>query len=125
MLIGMSHSCLAVSLANILPRFVDRDMIMRYYWGFGRGHVYSHGRRNASEAGAAQHQRESEEPEDLENTVSTQEVDICDGLEFGLEDRENEDLEDSMSVVELEAGHSEGNWSGEDEDLLMSIDHDE
>jgi hypothetical protein len=23
-------------------RFVDRDMVMRYYWGMGVGHAYSH-----------------------------------------------------------------------------------
>jgi len=26
----------------ILPRFVDHDMLMRYYWGLGIGHSYSH-----------------------------------------------------------------------------------
>lgn len=25
-----------------LPRFVDRDMLMRYHWGLSVGHVYSH-----------------------------------------------------------------------------------
>jgi hypothetical protein len=25
-------------------RFADRDMVMRYHWGLGIGHVYSHGR---------------------------------------------------------------------------------
>ena len=26
----------------ILSSFVDRDMVMRYHWGLGVGHVYSH-----------------------------------------------------------------------------------
>ena len=26
-------------------RFVDRDMLMRYHWGLGVGHIYSHGQR--------------------------------------------------------------------------------
>jgi hypothetical protein len=26
-----------------LDRFVDRDMVMRYHWGLGVGHIYSHG----------------------------------------------------------------------------------
>ena len=26
----------------ILSRFVDRDMLMRYHWGLGIGHSYSH-----------------------------------------------------------------------------------
>jgi hypothetical protein len=25
-----------------IHRFVDRDMVMRYHWGLGIGHVYSH-----------------------------------------------------------------------------------
>jgi hypothetical protein len=25
-----------------IHRFVDRDMVMRYHWGLGVGHVYSH-----------------------------------------------------------------------------------
>lgn len=25
-----------------MVRFVDRDMVMRYYWGLGVGHIYSH-----------------------------------------------------------------------------------
>lgn len=28
-------------------RFVDRDMVMRYHWGLGVGHLYSH-QRNAN-----------------------------------------------------------------------------
>jgi len=26
-------------------RFVDRDMLMRYHWGLGVGHIYSHVQR--------------------------------------------------------------------------------
>lgn len=28
---------------DVSGRFVDRDMLMRFYWGLGIGHVYSHG----------------------------------------------------------------------------------
>jgi hypothetical protein len=37
----------AIALIDIDPpnRFVDRDMLMRYHWGLGVGHVYSHGQR--------------------------------------------------------------------------------
>lgn len=31
------------SVLTIGDRFVDRDMLMRYYWGLGVGHVHSHG----------------------------------------------------------------------------------
>ena len=29
-------------------RFVDRDMLMRYHWGYGVGHTYSHFRRDSN-----------------------------------------------------------------------------
>ena len=29
-------------LLIIVQRFVDRDMLMRYHWGLGVGHTYSH-----------------------------------------------------------------------------------
>jgi len=25
-----------------INRFVDRDMVMRYHWGYGVGHTYAH-----------------------------------------------------------------------------------
>lgn len=35
--------CHDSSLLNFNYRFVDRDMIMRYHWGLGIGHIHSHG----------------------------------------------------------------------------------
>lgn len=34
---------IALIRINLSNRFVDRDMLMRYHWGLGVGHVYSHG----------------------------------------------------------------------------------
>jgi hypothetical protein len=34
-------------------RFVDRDMVMRYHWGLGVGHVYGHHPRSSTEAGTS------------------------------------------------------------------------
>ena len=31
-----------IHLLTIAQRFVDRDMLMRYHWGLGVGHTYSH-----------------------------------------------------------------------------------
>ena len=33
---------LMIYLLMIVQRFVDRDMLMRYHWGLGVGHTYSH-----------------------------------------------------------------------------------
>ena len=33
-----------IHLLTIVQRFVDRDMLLRYYWGLGVGHTYSHAR---------------------------------------------------------------------------------
>lgn len=35
---SMCYQCLPPGFS----RFVDRDMIMRYHWGLGVGHVYAH-----------------------------------------------------------------------------------
>ena len=35
------------SLLTIAQRFVDRDMLLRYHWGLGVGHVYSHVRESS------------------------------------------------------------------------------
>jgi hypothetical protein len=42
----------------MLSRFVDRDMMMRYYWGHGIGHTYAHHTRDplpGSESEPGQH----------------------------------------------------------------------
>ena len=31
-----------LKLNSFIPSFVDRDMLMRYHWGLGIGHVYAH-----------------------------------------------------------------------------------
>lgn len=38
--ITLPHKNPALTFVN---RFVDRDMLMRYHWGLGVGHVHSHG----------------------------------------------------------------------------------
>jgi hypothetical protein len=32
-----------MSISSSAHRFADRDMLMRYYWGFSIGHLYTHG----------------------------------------------------------------------------------
>ncbi|KAG6905235.1 hypothetical protein DXG01_004056 [Tephrocybe rancida] len=36
----------------VVNRFADRDMLMRYHWGLGIGHIYSHAPEHNDEAGA-------------------------------------------------------------------------
>ncbi|KJA21107.1 hypothetical protein HYPSUDRAFT_141225, partial [Hypholoma sublateritium FD-334 SS-4] len=57
-------------------RFADRDMVMRYHWGLGIGHTYSHGPKNPSQENLAQSQsiedsEAEEEAELLESDHST------------------------------------------------------
>ena len=52
MLIGLiCFSALFICLTEIqeYSRFADRDMTMRYHWGLGIGHKYSHDRDNGTQ----------------------------------------------------------------------------
>jgi hypothetical protein len=42
-------------LSAMVCRFVDRDMVMRYHWGLGVGHIYSHHSGSPTEAGTGPH----------------------------------------------------------------------
>lgn len=89
--------------AEPLYSFVDRDMLMRYEWGLGIGHIYSWKKpaahHHASDSDRAFADADAEEPDD-----PTAEVDPGfqpDGVEdvaaFCLDDRENEYLDDEES----------------------------
>lgn len=41
-LIGMPNLLISVFWLTLVFRFVDRDMLLRYHWGLGVGHTYSH-----------------------------------------------------------------------------------
>lgn len=61
------HSTLLIG--TIVCRFVDRDMLMRYHWGLGIGHYYSH------------------VPEGLDGP---EQDDTSDGINIGFDDLEND-----------------------------------
>jgi len=91
------------SCLQSLVRFVDRDMVMRYLWGLGVGHVYTHLRRPSSRlniVATATENTSSGESQDVEmrsggdlhlDIQVQDERDNEDDLEFGLEDREFDD----------------------------------
>jgi len=85
-----------------LVRFVDRDMVMRYLWGLGVGHVYAHLHRPWSRLNSvaiATENMSSGESQDVEMRsgsdlhpgIQVQDEGDNDDLEFGLEDREFDD----------------------------------
>lgn len=96
-------------------RFVDRDMLMRCYWGMGVGHVYAHGTRdnqatNSTDPNTAS---DSESEHDVEmvdvngqqeSAVEQDDGDNEDDPELGLEDREKDqwDSEDSDTNIGIE-----------------------
>ena len=79
----------------MIPRFVDRDMVMRYHWGLGVGHVYTHNQR--VEAGIPRDQ-EIERGEQVNN----QDEDDHHSLETGeinlLDERSDSDSESAEST---------------------------
>ncbi|KAJ3531757.1 hypothetical protein NMY22_g8020 [Coprinellus aureogranulatus] len=76
----------------MVNRFVDRDMLMRYHWGLGIGHLYSH--EDAPDAVRAPSSESEEDDADTEQSdglgqdMSSEED--SDGSQYTLQDREDE-----------------------------------
>ena len=105
-------------------RFVDRDMLLRYHWGHGVGHVYSHVTRaeatssgNAVSTPANTHMPISD-PADVEL-----DVDISDDAE-ALEDWEDcdSDSNDTESDDRLDEAFKSDVGSGEEDLIDLSPD---
>lgn len=87
-----------------MARFSDRDLLMRYHWGIGVGHLYAHQHATASvrifeeDASVVQSLERGtgplESPDEDDVSALTQdgnsEVYDSDDPELGLEDREQE-----------------------------------
>lgn len=93
-------------------RFADRDMLMRFYWGLGVGHVYSH------------QEGDTGEDMDIDEGESEGEDETMDGDKVLEEDEdENDDElvegEPELSNAELGLNDLEGNpWYDEDDEDL-------
>lgn len=116
-------------------------MIMRYYWGLGVGHVYSHGDTktgtNRNEEGGEDSDVEkaaiskpcrSEAPRQIIDTTCRDDdhnednsedgnLDVVD--ELGLEDRENDMWADTDSDEGCESGFIDDDFSGGEEELEL------
>lgn len=84
-------------------RFVDRDMIMRYYWGLAIGHIYTHKPSRHGEAVPdlkaiqedIQEDRAGIDTEDRELSYLTLGGADTEGLEHSLAIRDDDDFSDS------------------------------
>ncbi|KAJ3514875.1 hypothetical protein NMY22_g14600 [Coprinellus aureogranulatus] len=76
----------------VVNRFVDRDMLMRYHWGLGIGHRYSH--EDAPDAVGAKSSESGEDDADAELSdglgQGMSSEDDSDGSQYTLQDREDE-----------------------------------
>lgn len=104
---------------NNTIRFVDRDMVMRFYWGLGVGHVYSHGDA-ILEGGSEDQIMESEDEEDpvetFEVVMRSEEPDAC-NLDEDLEEEEDaERVGPSEENLGMDDGDDE-DWEDSDDDL--------
>jgi hypothetical protein len=125
--VQMSFIC-QLSFTN---RFVDCDMVMRYFWGLAVGHTDTRGRASAtgtscSDLDAAAAITESYELEESSEQLSPlvygdpgniEHASACDNNpEFGLDDCEGDDWTELNSGNEDEGDHDEI-----DEDTLMDL----
>lgn len=106
----------------ILFSFVDRDMVMRFYWGLGVGHIYSH--------------QSQAHDDQVSDGFSTEELaNIGDETEVQIENKDNSDDEnggddddaEGEDVMEpglgMEDRENEG-WMNEDSDQDEDEDGD-
>jgi hypothetical protein len=108
---------------NCICRFSDRDLLMRYHWGLGVGHLHAHQhvvtRIPENILGLQSLECETSERQDEDdNNVQTQDgncSDVCDSdsLEFSLKDSDLEEWEDYESGTE----HGDQNEYAEEEDI--------
>lgn len=118
----------------VATRFVDRDMVMRFHWGLGVGHVYSHAdSSNADTVGRGVEEDEDYEQnstydllgndtnvQTVENIIEDEDEDeenLGVAEELGLEDRETDIWADSDDGDEPGISNGEGYESsvGEEE----------
>lgn len=93
-----------------ISRFVDRDMLMRYCWGMGVGHAYSHGEQ---EPGSMEEGMDFKDEElEAEDEFFEEDPDLDDGdidpwchnsdQEVSGEDDNPETLSEEEEFLELE-----------------------
>lgn len=90
-------------LAKNCFSFVDRDMVMRFYWGLGVGHTYSHQSQQMSdimltEGLVKEELKEEDQTNEEEHKDEEDGEDMGSGL--GMEDRENENWMDEDSDID-------------------------
>ena len=95
--------------------FVDRDMLMRYWWGLGIGHKYAHTStpqptETTGEPDEGDCQAEGDNDKIL--AVATED------LELGMDERENEDLGEGFDLYE----HEEGFGDEPDDETFLAME---
>jgi hypothetical protein len=86
--------------------FVDRDMFMRYYWGFAAGHTYAHSMRNghpATQFSAGINEANDSEPETSSGDgglFNQQDGDVQydNNPEFGFQNRQDDVIDDEGEI---------------------------
>lgn len=88
-------------------RFVDRDMLMRFHFGLGVGHVYSHHRPTQPEPQPEGSAAYATSPHDVEDSVETDEVE------------NQEDSEDDDEDGGTEGGSDAEQWFSSSNESLV------
>jgi hypothetical protein len=116
----------------IVVRFVDRDMMMRFFWGLGVGHVYAHAKCTTTVQSSAV---EEPEPADgllpLETDCQANDSDTQDGRdsdmpadydmpELNISDREDDGWETDV----LSDANSDWGSRVDDDEVLGSESYD-
>lgn len=117
---GESESDLFKPFANYMASFVDRDMLMRYHFGLGIGHIYSHTQPSCP-SGSITESRNNDS-EHLSNSLESGHADFesvtsSSDRSDPESDEEHEEL-DSESILGDYADMD--GWDGTDSDAVMN-----
>lgn len=109
-------------------RFVDRDMVMRYHWGLGIGHVYAHVQSPIEDGESDSDQPVSEEQLELAQAEPVTRVTTNNSSAALGDDTEMFDVEPGCEGLEDELDDNSNDGcrsSGLDDDSVWSDDVDD
>lgn len=98
-----------------MARFVDRDMIMRFYWGLGVGHIYSHKDTITVSPSEDEIMESEDEDETVETTGSIKPAEVQDIDEDEYDEGHEEITRTAEECLGLNAREDEG-WEDPDGD---------
>jgi len=129
-----NNTCfLDMASSNRSGRFADRDMIMRYHWGIGIGHMYAHGHISAAQTPPEPITNSAQVAPNQDNGENWNEMggyggyegshdgSDSDEAELGMDDREDPNLDASSESGSDKDGAPDDDQSQDDDEEFLEF----